>query len=159
MFGKTPSGERMNRMINSPNFKNGKFKNLSHTPDLTEGVSYYAVLKEFIFFKSKREKPGQKQYGPFDFAILECGQYNKSWKYIQMMPEEIIAAAGDLKATTLLPVHWGKFSLANHVWDNPIKAVVAIAQIKNQQLVSPMIGETVQLKGNNEFESWWEKIS
>jgi len=71
------------------------------------------------------------KYGPFALAILECEQYDKSWKYIHMMPEEIIATAGDLKATTLLPVHWAKFSLANHAWDDPIKAVAAFGKIKN----------------------------
>lgn len=99
------------------------------------------------------------KYGPFDLAVLECGQYDKSWKYIHMMPEEIITAAGDLKASTLMPVHWAKFSLANHAWDDPIKAVSAIGKIKKQPVITPMIGEAVQLKGNNEFEAWWEKIS
>lgn len=59
IFGRTPVGERLTRIINSPNFKDGKFKNLSHTPNLTEGVSYYTVLKELIFSKSKRWKPSQ----------------------------------------------------------------------------------------------------
>ena len=59
MFGNTPAGERLDRIRKSPNFKDGKFQNLSHTPDLTEGVSYSAVLKEFIFFKSKRSKPSE----------------------------------------------------------------------------------------------------
>ncbi len=56
-FGKTPSGKRLELIKQSPQFKNGKFENLSHTPDLTEDTSYYAVLKEFIFKKSKRGKP------------------------------------------------------------------------------------------------------
>jgi L-ascorbate metabolism protein UlaG (beta-lactamase superfamily) len=30
-----------------------------------------------------------KAFGPFDLAILECGQYNRNWKYIHMMPEEL----------------------------------------------------------------------
>ncbi|MEP7111056.1 MAG: MBL fold metallo-hydrolase [Ferruginibacter sp.] len=341
MFGKKPAGERLARIIKSPNFRNGEFQNLSLTPDLSEGVTYYAVLKEFIFNKNKRRKPsdslptkktnlltispekdilvwfghssyfmqidrkkilvdpvlsgaaspikfttksfsgtdvytagdipdidylfishdhwdhldyetikqlkpriktvicglgtgqhfehwgfhssqviekdwgdelildngfvvniesarhfsgrgfkrnaalwisvvlttpsmkiyiggdsgydthfkaiGQK-YGPFDLAILECGQYDKKWKYIHMMPEEIIKAANDLKARQLMPVHWGKFSLANHAWDDPIIQVSAFSKIKNQPIVTPMIGETVNLKDLSGFKSWWEKI-
>ncbi|HAZ24663.1 MAG TPA: hypothetical protein DCY95_08530, partial [Algoriphagus sp.] len=25
------------------------------------------------------------RFGPFDFAMLECGQYNENWKEIHMM--------------------------------------------------------------------------
>jgi L-ascorbate metabolism protein UlaG (beta-lactamase superfamily) len=98
------------------------------------------------------------QHGPFDLAILECGQYDKSWKYIHMSPEEIIQAAKDLKANELMPVHWGKFSLANHAWDDPIIQVSALAKINNQRLVTPMIGEAVNLKELNNFVAWWENI-
>ena len=310
-FRKTPTGVRLDQIKKSPNFKDGKFQNLSHTPCLTEGVNYYAVVMEYIFSKSKRGKPAQimpskrtdllnlpseqdvlvwfghssyfiqidgkkilvdpvlsgaaspikattrsfkgsdiytnadtpeidyllishdhwdhldyatikklrpkinkiicglgtgqhlerwgfhpeqllekdwedeviledgftvnitptrhfsgrgfkrntalcisfvlktptikiflggdsgydtyfttigNKYGPFDLAILECGQDDKSWKYIHMMPEEIITAGGNLKATTLLPVHWGKFSLTNHAWDDPIKQLLQLGR-------------------------------
>jgi len=30
-----------------------------------------------------------EKYAPFDFAMMECGQYNELWKEIHMMPEEI----------------------------------------------------------------------
>src|SRR5690606_17986432 len=36
-----------------------------------------------------------EQFGPFDIAILECGQYNTSWPLIHMMPEETIQATKD----------------------------------------------------------------
>ena len=39
-----------------------------------------------------------EQFGPFDLAILECGQYNQDWRYIHMAPEETAQAAVDLKA-------------------------------------------------------------
>ncbi len=342
MFGKVPAGDRLELLKKSPNYKDGRFQNQSDTPDLTEGVSYYAVLKEFIFYKSKRSKPadilpskkadllnldpgedilvwfghssyfmqidGKKilvdpvlsgsaspirgttnsfkgsdiytaadipeidylfishdhwdhldyatimqlkpgikkilcglgtgqhfehwgfsshqvvekdwgdriiledgfivnitparhfsgrtfkrntalwisfvlttpsmkifiggdsgydvhfaaignQYGPFDLAILECGQYDKSWKYIHMMPDEVIQASNDLKAKHLMPVHWGKFSLGNHAWDDPILQVSEFGKINNQALVTPMIGETVNLKSLNSFEEWWKQLN
>src|SRR5688572_443715 len=56
-FGKAASGERLQRIEQSPHFKNGQFQNLSSTPAITEGVSYFTVLKEFFFRKSKRGKP------------------------------------------------------------------------------------------------------
>ena len=342
MFGKIPAGERLELLKKSPNYKNGQFQNQNHTPDLTEGVSYYAVLKEFIFHKSKRSKPadilpskktnllnldpgedilvwfghssyfmqidGKKilvdpvlrgsaspirgttnsfkgsdvytvgdipeidylfishdhwdhldyatimqlkpgikkiicglgtgqhfehwgfsssqviekdwgdkiiledgfvvnitparhfsgrtfkrntalwisfvlttpsmkifiggdsgydvhfaaignQYGPFDLAILECGQYDKSWKYIHMMPDEVIQASIDLKAKYLMPVHWGKFSLGNHSWDDPILQVSEFGKMNNQALVTPMIGEAVNLKAPDSFEEWWKQLN
>lgn len=341
-FGRTPTGKRLQTVLNSPNFKNGKFNNISHTPDLAEGVSYYAVLKEFLFNKSKNVKPpgmlpssktdllkldagknvlvwfghssyfmqldGKKilvdpvlsgaaspvksttrsfagsdvyatedipdidflflshdhwdhldyetlkklkpkvkkiicslgtgehlerwgfdksriiekdwneevllekgfevtlttarhfsgrglrrnkslwasfvlmaptmkifiggdsgydthfaeignKYGPFDLAILECGQYDKSWKYIHMMPEEVVKAAQDLKAKKLLPVHWAKFALGNHDWDDPIKRVVSAAKEKELLLLTPMIGEEIDLRNHSKnFTSWWVNV-
>ena len=38
-FGKLPSGVRLQKIKNSPNYKNGAFQNLSQTPDLKEGTN------------------------------------------------------------------------------------------------------------------------
>lgn len=56
-FGKHPKGERLNRIKNSPNYKNGAFHNISPTPALTEGASYFSVLTEFFFAKKPRLTP------------------------------------------------------------------------------------------------------
>lgn len=98
------------------------------------------------------------RHGPFDLAILECGQYNRYWKYIHMMPEEIVQAGIDLKAKKILPVHWGKFSLSLHDWDEPIKRVTAEAVKKNIPLIHPMIGEAVDLDTMIPSVNWWEKV-
>jgi L-ascorbate metabolism protein UlaG (beta-lactamase superfamily) len=99
-----------------------------------------------------------KRFGPFDLAILEDGQYNKNWKYIHMMPEETVQAAIDLEAKKLLPVHWAKFSLSLHAWDEPIIRVKKEAALKNMPLLHPMIGESVDLDANQVFSAWWEGI-
>ena len=99
------------------------------------------------------------KYGPFDLAILECGQYNEYWKYIHMMPEEVVQAGIDLKAKRILPVHWAKFSLALHDWDDSIKRVVAEATKRNMPLIHPMIGEAVDLDNPEPSINWWETIS
>ena len=96
--------------------------------------------------------------GPFDLAILECGQYDKSWKYIHLMPEEVVQAGQDLKARSLFPVHWGKFVLANHDWDDPIVRVVAEGERKKVHLIHPLIGEKVKLKEAGIFARWWENV-
>jgi L-ascorbate metabolism protein UlaG (beta-lactamase superfamily) len=340
-FGKTPSGERLERMKRSPNYKNGAFENLHHTPALTEGVSYYRVFKEFFFDKSKNVQPAtvlpsQKidlrklnpaedlivwfghssyfmqidskrilvdpvlsgnasplsfttksfkgadvytvdelpdidylfishdhydhldyktvkalknrvkkvitglgvgahlehwgydinsimekdwneeivleegfkvnttparhfsgrgfkrngtlwmsfvlttpsrkiylggdsgydthfaeignKYGPFDLVILENGQYGKNWKYIHMMPEEVVQAAIDLKAKKLFPVHWSKFALSVHSWDEPIRRVVAESKKRNMPLLHPVIGEATRIDDSVQHASWWERL-
>lgn len=341
-FGKLPKAERKKRILNSPNYKDGKFQNLSFTPDLAEGVTYTQILKEFFFNRSKRSKPlgilpgiktnllqlnineqvlvwmghssyfiqvdgkrilvdpvlsgsaspisittksfrGSDRYGaadipeidilflshdhwdhldhktilalkpkikkiitglgtaqhlehwginssiiheldwydvlpladqfkviaqparhfsgrgfkrnqalwlsfvletptqkiflggdsgfdthfksigeshgPFDLAILECGQYNAHWRYIHMMPEELIEAALALKAKKILPVHWAKFSLALHAWDDPIKRFSASADKNNIAYLHPMIGELVDLNSSDQqFTKWWNQL-
>jgi len=97
-------------------------------------------------------------YGPFDLAILECGQYNAHWKYIHMMPEETAQAAVDLNAKMLLPVHWAKFTLSLHPWDDPIKRVIKKAAELQIPVTTPMIGEPVIIGNNYPISRWWELV-
>ncbi len=96
-----------------------------------------------------------EEHGPFDLAILECGQYDKSWKYIHMQPAEVVQAAIELKAAMLMPVHWAKFALANHPWDDPIKAVTISAMEYNLPLITPKIGEPVNMNESKTYAAWW----
>jgi L-ascorbate metabolism protein UlaG (beta-lactamase superfamily) len=99
-------------------------------------------------------------FGPFDLVMLENGQYDKSWKYIHMMPEEVLQAAKDLKAKRLFPVHSSKFALANHAWDEPLKAIIKLNEQTNLPLVTPIIGEQVNLKDSTQtFSQWWLGIN
>jgi L-ascorbate metabolism protein UlaG (beta-lactamase superfamily) len=95
------------------------------------------------------------QYGPFDLAMLECGQYNEAWRYIHMLPPQVVQAAKDLKTKVLFPVHWGKFSLSLHAWDEPILKVTAKAKEENIPLITPMIGQKVNLDAPGTFEEWY----
>ncbi|GAA4468273.1 MBL fold metallo-hydrolase [Nemorincola caseinilytica] len=97
-----------------------------------------------------------KMHGPFDLAILENGQYNDYWQNIHMMPEETVQAAIDLGARTLFPVHWSKFALSLHDWDESIKRVVAEADRKGMPLIHPSIGEPVNLQRYAATKKWWE---
>ncbi len=95
------------------------------------------------------------KFGPFDIAMLENGQYNVLWHEIHTLPEETFLVAKDLKAKVLMPVHWAKFPLANHAWNEPIKRLKAAAtdEIK---LTTPMIGEPVVLDSLYPNKVWWE---
>ena len=99
-----------------------------------------------------------EKFGPFDIAMLECGQYNEMWHYIHMMPEEVVQAAIDLHAKKLMPVHWGKFSLSIHSWDEPVIRVTNEALHKNIPVVTPMIGEPVDLTADKVWKKWWTDI-
>ncbi len=99
-----------------------------------------------------------EKFGPFDIAILESGQYNKLWPNIHMMPEETVQASIDLKAKVLLPVHWAKFSLAMHPWNEPIERIVKKANELKVKITTPMIGEPVVLGTSLPDKTWWEKI-
>ena len=101
-----------------------------------------------------------EKFGPFDLAILENGQYNKSWKHIHMMPEETVQAAKDLNAKVLLPIHSAKFALSDHSWYEPLERVSAAAEKENQQLITPIIGEIINLNNLiNTSPNWWKKTS
>ncbi|MCX6273606.1 MAG: MBL fold metallo-hydrolase [Bacteroidetes bacterium] len=97
---------------------------------------------------------GQK-YGPFDIAILESGQYNPGWKNIHMMPEETVQASIDLNANVLLPVHWGKFTLSLHPWNEPIQRLIKKAGELNVKVTTPLIGQEVILGKSYPAEVWW----
>ena len=95
--------------------------------------------------------------GPFDLAILENGQYDLSWKHIHMMPEEVVQAAKDLQAQQLLPVHSSKFVLANHAWYEPLERISKEALRQHQTLITPRIGEVVDLDHAQSGPSYWWK--
>ena len=100
-----------------------------------------------------------KRFGPFDLAILENGQYDKSWKYIHMMPDEVLLAAKELGAKKLLPVHSSKFALSNHDWNAPLKTITTFNRDRKVDLITPMIGEAVNIKDKEQvFTPWWEDV-
>lgn len=97
-----------------------------------------------------------EKFGPFDLAILECGQYNTLWPHIHMMPEETVQASVDLRAEVLIPVHWGKFTLALHPWDEPIERLLVKAKELKVQVAYPKIGEVFVLGQELKYDKWWK---
>ncbi len=95
------------------------------------------------------------KYGPFDLAMLECGQYGKDWPNIHLFPEEVATAAQDLRAKTILPVHWAKFSLSVHGWTEPVERFTRRAAELKLDVTTPMIGEPVVLNTNYPRTPWW----
>lgn len=96
-----------------------------------------------------------EQFGPFDLAILEQGQYNKDWSFIHMLPEKVFETAEQLKAERIFPVHHSKFALAVHPWDEPLKKITENAN--GIPVLTPEIGEVVYLSNSDQqYSKWWE---
>ena len=100
-----------------------------------------------------------EKLGPFDWGFMECGQYNENWHAIHMYPEEAVQAALDAKLTVATPVHWGGFSLAMHSWKDPIKRFYNEAKKQNLKMISPEIGEVVEVSDAATLKTWWTNLS
>lgn len=97
-----------------------------------------------------------EKFGNFDLAFLECGQYGKYWPQIHMFPEETLQAAKDINTKTLFPVHWGKFVLSTHPWNEPVQRLLRASDGDSPEIIIPKIGETYRLGENYAQEKWWE---
>ena len=95
-----------------------------------------------------------RDYGPFDLAFIENGAYNLDWAQIHLLPEEAVQAAIDLNARVLFPIHWGKFDLALHPWNEPIIRITEEARKRNVNVATPLIGEQFNLE-NYPQRRWW----
>jgi L-ascorbate metabolism protein UlaG (beta-lactamase superfamily) len=99
-----------------------------------------------------------KRFGSFEIALLECGQYGENWPNIHMLPEQTVQAAKDLNAKILMPVHWAKFELSLHAWNEPINRATKFASAQNQTVTTPLIGEPVILNSSYPDKRWWENF-
>lgn len=97
------------------------------------------------------------QYGPFDLAFMECGQYNQKWENIHLFPEQSLQAALDLKAKVVMPIHWGSFTLALHSWREPVRRIVKKGHELGIPIVTPQIGALTRLdRLDGAAQVWWE---
>lgn len=96
------------------------------------------------------------QYGPFDLALLECGQYSPNWPWTHLWLGQSAQAAVDLKARLLQPVHWGKFVESDHPWNEPIEKLLPAAEKLGVRLNIPRIGEPYVLGNTPKTKVWWD---
>lgn len=99
------------------------------------------------------------RFGPFDFTMMECGQYNARWEPIHMMPEQTAQAHLDLRGSILMPIHWGAFSLAPHPWIEPAERLTAAAEKNGIRLITPVIGARFVLSGDLPVTPWWQRVN
>lgn len=121
------------------------------TPDLN--LFYSGDSGYFPGFKTIGER-----YGPFDLTILENGAYDKQWPNVHMTPAETMQAHLDLQGKHLMPVHNGTFDLALHPWYEPFNEILALADSHNVPLITPEMGEPVNLNQPNNHNRWWKNL-
>jgi N-acyl-phosphatidylethanolamine-hydrolysing phospholipase D len=70
--------------------------------------------------------------GPFDACLLPIGGYEPRWymRYVHMTPEEAVRAfedlcRGSITESSLIPIHWGTFRIADDALDEPPKRLLA----------------------------------
>ena len=98
-----------------------------------------------------------KRFGGFDFALMECGQYNHNWHYSHLYPEESVQAAKRVGAALAMPIHWGAFVLSNHAWDDPPERFAREADKQGLDIITPRLCETVCIDDRPGTERWWRK--
>ncbi len=84
-----------------------------------------------------------ERFGGFDLSLIEIGAWHPAWGSIHLGPTNAARVHQQVRAKTMMPVHWGTFSLALHAWDEPISELLRIAERDDLQILSPMMGETV----------------
>ena len=94
-----------------------------------------------------------EKFGGFDLSMIEIGAWNPAWGSIHLGPEKAMRVHEQVRAKTMMPVHWGTFSLALHDWDQPIRHVMDLADKAGTQLLSPMMGATVHRESG--VDDYW----
>lgn len=88
-------------------------------------------------------------YPSIDMALIENGQYNSDWRYIHLMPDDLVKAIKDLHAHSVIAGHNSKYALAKHAWDEPIKNAASI-----ESVIMPMIGAVVELQSASTIDTY-----
>ena len=98
-----------------------------------------------------------ERFGPFDLAFIKIGAYGPGapWLDIHMSPEDAVRAHREVRARRMFPVHWGTFNLAFHDWNEPIQRALAAAAANQVELVTPRIGEMVDVDRPFESSRWY----
>ena len=99
-----------------------------------------------------------RAHGPFDLVMLEVGAFHEAWGTIHLGPANALAAFELLGGGTLLPVHWGTFSLALHDWDEPAETLLTLATARGSRILTPRLGapfEPAQVDGP---APWWRGV-
>jgi L-ascorbate metabolism protein UlaG (beta-lactamase superfamily) len=94
-------------------------------------------------------------YGPFDLALMECGQYNVKWISNHMLPAQTVQAAVDMQGKVILPFHCAKFIEAYHPLNEPAKKLLKAEDSLDIAVTIPEIGEPYRIGSPVQRTFWW----
>lgn len=97
----------------------------------------------------------RRRLGAVDLTLMKVGAYGETWLDIHMDPESAVRAHQDLGARVLLPIHWATFDLSYHAWEEPIVRTLQAAATAGVQVVTPRVGETVDLEHPFSSSDWY----
>lgn len=86
------------------------------------------------------------EFPDIDTTFMPIGAYLPRWfmREVHVSPDESIRAFQDLRATTMLGIHWGTYDLADEDWDEPQREAIrfaAKAAIEPQRVKIIAVGE------------------
>jgi len=58
----------------------------------------------------------------------------------------------------MVPLHWATFDLALHPWYEPIERALAAAEKSNVPVITPLIGERVDVDHLTVSSPWWRSV-
>jgi L-ascorbate metabolism protein UlaG (beta-lactamase superfamily) len=99
-----------------------------------------------------------RAHGPFDLVMLEIGAYHPSWGTIHLGPENALEVFRMLGGGTLLPVHWGTFSLGFHAWNDPGETLVELAGPRGARILTPKLGAAFEPEQLDGPTPWWREV-
>ena len=86
-----------------------------------------------------------ERLGPFDVGLLEAGAYHEAWPDWHLGPEMAVQGALDAQVKLLIPVHWGRYTMALHGWTEPGERTRVAAAKARLPIHFPYPGETYRL--------------
>jgi L-ascorbate metabolism protein UlaG (beta-lactamase superfamily) len=96
-----------------------------------------------------------ERYGPFDVGLIEAGQYDAQWPDWHLGPEQAMQVGQEVRARTLIPVHWGLVKLAHHAWTEPPERFLAAARCSHADVLVPEPGQAVEPTTHPVVPRWW----
>lgn len=99
-----------------------------------------------------------ERYGPFDVSLIETGQYDAQWPDWHLGPEQAVQVHQEVRARTMIPVHWGLLKLAHHAWTEPPERVLAAARCVHADVLIPEPGQAVEPTTHPVIPRWWPSI-
>jgi L-ascorbate metabolism protein UlaG (beta-lactamase superfamily) len=99
-----------------------------------------------------------RTHGPFDLVMLEIGAFHESWGTIHLGPANALEAFTMLGGGTLLPVHWGTFSLGFHAWNDPAETLLELASQRGARILTPRLGAAFEPERVEGPSPWWREV-